>query len=373
MNGHRFELTISLNVLEHLGINLYSNVPSVLSETVANAWDADAALVKIDWDRANGRIVIEDDGTGMTASEINERFLKVGYRRRDEQPGRTAKNRRPMGRKGIGKLSLFSVAGTVDVETVKEGEKSSFRMRLDNIRREVAEQGGTGTYLPTELPTDRIDFEHGTRVTLTDLRHRQTAATSRGLRRRVARRFSILGGEFGFAVVIEGQQVVPADRDYYDKLQYLWTYGDQSEVVALAKTADHVDPRPLSRAEQALGISGWLGTVKESGQLKDEEGDNLNRIAIFMRGKIAQEDILADFSERGVYASYLLGELIVEGLDLYDGAGTEQDDDAATTSRQRLVEDDERYQTLKSFIARAQACSGCMVRVPRGGRRPKSA
>jgi HSP90 family molecular chaperone len=70
MNGLRFELTISLNVLEHLGINLYSNVPSVLSETVANAWDADAGLVKIDWDRANGRIVIEDDGTGMTAREV---------------------------------------------------------------------------------------------------------------------------------------------------------------------------------------------------------------------------------------------------------------------------------------------------------------
>jgi len=140
MNGLRFELTISLNVLEHLGINLYSNVPSVLSETVANAWDADAGLVKIDWDRANGRIVIEDDGTGMTAREVNERFLKVGYRRRDEQPGRTQKNRRPMGRKGIGKLSLFSIAGTVDIETVKEGEKSGFRMRLDDIRLEVAEQ-----------------------------------------------------------------------------------------------------------------------------------------------------------------------------------------------------------------------------------------
>jgi hypothetical protein len=352
MREHRFELTISLNVLEHLGINLYSNVPSVLSETVANAWDADAGKVTIEWDRGNDLIVIEDDGTGMTPNEVNERFLKVGYRRRDEQPGRTAKNRRPMGRKGIGKLSLFSIAGAVDVETVKGGEKSAFRMRLDDIRQEVAEQGGTGTYKPVGLPTDRIDFEHGTRISLTELRHRQTAATSKALRKRVARRFSILGNEFGFTVIIDGQKVVPADRDYYDKLQYLWTYGDQSGVVAFASRAELVEARPLPGSEQALGISGWLGTVKESRQLKDEEGDNLNRIAIFMRGKMAQEDILADFSERGVYASYLLGELRVEGLDLYDGPETEHDDDAATTSRQRLVEDDERYQTLKGFIAR---------------------
>jgi hypothetical protein len=43
-----FELKISLNVLEHLGINLYSNVPSVLSEIVANAWDADATQVRVE-------------------------------------------------------------------------------------------------------------------------------------------------------------------------------------------------------------------------------------------------------------------------------------------------------------------------------------
>jgi len=49
----RFKLTISLNVLEHLGINLYSNVASVLSEIVANAWDADATEVHIDWDRGS--------------------------------------------------------------------------------------------------------------------------------------------------------------------------------------------------------------------------------------------------------------------------------------------------------------------------------
>ena len=292
MNKDRFQLTISLNVLEHLGINLYSNVSSVLSETVANAWDADAETVRIDWDRGNRRIVIQDDGTGMTASDVNARFLKVGYRRRDEQPGRTLKNRRPMGRKGIGKLSLFSIAATVDVETVKEGEKSAFRMRLDDIRREVEAQGGAGTYRPSELPTEGIEFGHGTRIILSGLRHRQTTATSRALRRRVARRFSILGTECCFTVVIDGQEVVPADRDYYDKLQYLWTYGEQNAVVDLSGGTELVESRPLLGLEQELGISGWLGTVKESKQLKDEEGDNLNRIAIFMRGKMAQEDIL---------------------------------------------------------------------------------
>lgn len=347
----KFALTISLNVLEHLGINLYSNVPSVLSEIVANAWDADAENVTVDWDRAQARIIIFDDGLGMTPAEVNDRFLKVGHRRRDVQPGTTPKGRHPMGRKGIGKLSLFSIAGIVQVETKKDGQASAFEMRLDDIRKEVRDAGGTGTYEPIELPTDKIDFAHGTRITLSDLRHRQTVATSKAVRTRVARRFSVLGGKYGFSVSIDGQEVVPADRGYYQQLQYIWTYDDQADVLALASNVDEHEVRDIPSALDDLSISGWIGTVKESRQLKDEQGDNLNRIAIFVRGKMAQEDILGDFSERGVYASYLIGEIRVEGLDLYDGPGTVQDEDAATSSRQRLVEDDERYLKLKAFLA----------------------
>ncbi len=37
-----YSMTLSLNVLNHLGLNLYSNAPAVLAEAVANGWDADA-------------------------------------------------------------------------------------------------------------------------------------------------------------------------------------------------------------------------------------------------------------------------------------------------------------------------------------------
>ena len=44
----KYQMTINLNVLNHLGINLYSNIPAVLSEVVANSWDADATNVDIE-------------------------------------------------------------------------------------------------------------------------------------------------------------------------------------------------------------------------------------------------------------------------------------------------------------------------------------
>ncbi len=32
--------------------------------------------------------------------------------------------------------------------------------------------------------------------------------------------------------------------------------------------------------------------------VEDEEGDNLNRLAVFMRGKMAKEDILDEFGQK---------------------------------------------------------------------------
>jgi len=74
-----YVVTIDLNVLNHLGINLYSNIPAVLSEVVANSWDADAKNVEISFDEAS--VTIKDDGCGMTKSEINGKFLTVGYQK----------------------------------------------------------------------------------------------------------------------------------------------------------------------------------------------------------------------------------------------------------------------------------------------------
>lgn len=57
-----FVMTVDLNVLEHLGMNLYSNFAAVLTEAVANSWDADAKEVNIEIDPNKEWIRITDDG-----------------------------------------------------------------------------------------------------------------------------------------------------------------------------------------------------------------------------------------------------------------------------------------------------------------------
>nr|VFK58740.1 MAG: Histidine kinase-, DNA gyrase B-, and HSP90-like ATPase [Candidatus Kentron sp. TC] len=342
-----FRMTLSLNVLNHLGLNLYSNVPSVLSEVVANAWDADAEHVRITIDPTTGkeRIVIQDDGHGMMQREVNERYLLVGYRCRQHNPGPTKKfGRSPMGRKGIGKLSLFSIAKTIEVRTVKDGQRSAFRMNLNDIESQIGKQE-SGMYAPIPLSTDDIDFERGTRIVITDLKKRVHKMVG-ALRMRLARRFSVIGPGYGFSVFINGEEISATDRDYYHKVQYLWAFGNEDDFYKdLCTKAESVEDLS-GLLDSGDEVRGWIGTVEESGKLKDQHGDNLNKIVVLVRGKVAQEDILEEFGETGLFARYLIGEIHADFLDADDK------DDIATSSRQRLIEDDPRYEALKAFIGR---------------------
>ena len=55
-SARTYSLAIDLTVLDHLADGLYSSVAAVLTEAVANAWDADARTVHLNLDIANDAI-----------------------------------------------------------------------------------------------------------------------------------------------------------------------------------------------------------------------------------------------------------------------------------------------------------------------------
>ena len=197
-------MSISLSALEHLGINLYSNIPAVLSEIVANAWDADAKLVIVNIDKKAETITIQDDGTGMDRNGVIDRFLTVGFRRRDKRGEKTPSGRDPMGRKGIGKLSMFSVAQVADIYTTHNGERTAFQMDRDVIRKainkkEEEDEKGRDSYKPKELidgwPTELTE---GTRIVLSKISKSLSGMTVEGLKRRVSASFFCHWPQEGF-------------------------------------------------------------------------------------------------------------------------------------------------------------------------------
>ena len=339
-----YTMTINLNILDHLGVGLYSNIPAVLSEAVANAWDADAEHVKIDVDPAKKEIVIEDDGHGMSIADANKKYLQIGYKCRDDTGDTTKRLKRSvMGRKGIGKLSLFSIADTVTVHSIKDGVRHGFVMDTKKIREKI-EEGGTG-YNPDPVESEEIKLNKGTRIVMSNLK--REIRRSPALRRRLARRFSVIGVSNKFKVILNGTPISTEDRDYYKKLQYIWTFGKEGErVAALIPQVKKSRRSPnLTIGRRVEKIDGWIGTTVKAGDTKDTKSrDNINQIVIMVRGKLAQEDILSEYGEAGFYSTYVIGSIHADFLD------QNNKEDIATTNRQRIIEDDPRYHQLKEKI-----------------------
>lgn len=343
-----YTLDIDLNVLNHLGLNLYSNVPAVLAELIANAWDADASqvYVSVEEQDAEKKIVIRDDGCGMNDADMREKFLTVGYQRRGKGSGdKTAsKGRSVMGRKGIGKLSVLSIAEKVQVVTKKK-DTSILALELDVKKIQEAIKAKQKYHPPViGIPADIDLASSGTAIILTDLKKRVNASLDTYLRQRVARRFSVISADF--QVFVNNKEITIDDRNYFNKLEYALVYGDFEK-----SKFEHDDEYIVLREKNTVdeleqyAVRGWIGLVEKSGTLQ-EGGDNLNKISILARGKVALEDILDSFREGGLYTKFIIGELEADFLDLT------QEEDIATSSRQDFIQSDERFGQLRKFVER---------------------
>lgn len=349
-NSNKYCMTISLNVLNHLGINLYSNLPSVLSEIVANAWDADATEVTIDIDKNEKTILITDNGNGMDIIDINNRYLRVGYQKRKDpeflkKPSTPIFNRLPMGRKGIGKLSVFSIANTVEVHSVKGNEKHGFIMQASKIREIVeGEKEKQISYEPEPVPLNEVTIEKGTRILLKDLK--KNVGSLSFSRKRIARRFSVIGEEYKFKVIINNEPISAKDRDYFDKIQFVWYLGDESihyaEQCKNATKKIRLNNQFDYDEKTKYSVNGWVGTFMNHGE--GDEDEDTTKVILFARGKLIKEDLLPEFKEGRMFSKYLIGEIDADFMDEDDK------DDIVTSDRQRILETDNRWSVFSDFF-----------------------
>lgn len=324
----RYRMKVSLNIIEHLGVNLYSNLPAVLSEIVANSWDADATEVKMNIYNTD-KIEIIDNGFGMNRDDINEKFLNVGYKKRDDNFTETPSGRKVMGRKGIGKLSLFSIANKITVISKKKDDTTNaFIMDIKDIKKAINEEG---VYEPTPLDSNSLPMQiecQGTVIILENLKRERVKYNN--IRMNLARRFSVIDNS-NFKVFVNGKEIGIEERNYFKKLDYIWYFGESSRKFLNLCKENTQSTLLQNNIDNSYSISGWIGNAEDSGLLQEEDGDeNLNKISILVRGKLAQEDILAEFRIGGLYTKFLIGEISADFLD------DDHLEDIATSNRQKL-------------------------------------
>lgn len=359
MSTNPLKFRIELNVLKHLGIGLYSSTPSILTEMIANAWDADAKKVDIQLDTSNGCIVIDDDGHGMTHGDVQEKFLAVGYSRRTS-PSRNfslSGSRRVMGRKGIGKLAMFSLAKMVSIVTKAGGSDAvAFQIDVGELLKSAEASKDVADYAVKSIPVpDDFSKEHGTRITLTEL-NTKINATEAYLRPRLARRFGVFSDTFRVALC--GSDITRSDAGYYSDLQFLWCFDEDTrkKIEPLAVNLASYEDEATGKTEKCINaaseqlvidpagmrVGGFIASVDKPSKLGRGD-ESLNRISVFANGRLFQEDVLPELGDARYFNSYLVGEVHADFLD-------DDDCDRATASRESIRHDDERFQALRNHL-----------------------
>lgn len=116
--------------LERLaGKHILLDPPVAAAELVANAWDAGATRVDIDWpSEVSLDFQIRDNGEGMTESEFLRRWYTLAYDRRQNQPETISVDsgvRKVYGRNGVGRFAAFCFGRSYEITTTKNGQTTT--------------------------------------------------------------------------------------------------------------------------------------------------------------------------------------------------------------------------------------------------------
>lgn len=111
---------VSPAVLGPLGVEQLQDPALAILELIKNSWDADAKGVKIVVEQRTspGKIVVSDNGHGMTLEEFRDRWLVIGASHKRNQ--RTTEGGRPLiGEKGLGRLASFALGRAISITSAR--------------------------------------------------------------------------------------------------------------------------------------------------------------------------------------------------------------------------------------------------------------
>lgn len=337
-----YTFNISLSILNHLGRNLYRSFITVLGEAISNAWDADAQNVRITIDRDKNILVIEDDGRGMSESDFQNKFLKIGYSKRKDNVSKTTNGRPFIGRKGIGKLALLScakkitvltktmntdlVGGIIDNSGLDEAIKddvSANEYKLSIPDTSIIEKYGKGMASGTIILFEEINDGIRNRIEY--------------IRKLVALyfRFSLLDSSFN--IFLNGKQITLDElNDLIGDTQLLW------------KINNPIDPYISERLHNSEGlkrekplkanietVSGFIASVEKPSMLKIRGSEEKVSIDLYVNGRLREKDILKHIPTARIVESYLYGQIHYNALD--------DESDRFTSSREGVVSDDPKF------------------------------
>lgn len=357
-----YSIRISPEILELLGPSLYTNIYYVLAELIANAYDADAHNVYII--EKDDRIIVEDDGKGMSYEQGVKKYLQVAKATRtSSEDDLTPLGRRKMGRKGIGKLAALSVSENVMVMTKADDNDISGFV----LSRTVAEDNKLKPIPQNEILFEKVSTS-GTSIVMLNPEY-SLHKTLQAQKRNLTRMFPVINDDFKIHLhTSKGDEdtVGSFEDSVIPQLSTLITIGDDFQSLQESFSPDYKDieeqitqhiPSGLlstsitmknkdgKEVDCEIVIKGWIGTYKTTTNRKKEANDFPdNFLSVFANGKLGQFNIIPEISQNRLSESYVVGQLHIDAFEITDLP------DMALSNRQGYKFDDPRYQAALEII-----------------------
>lgn len=124
--------TVDAALLRELGARLVGQPHIALAELIKNSYDADARHVRIQFE--DDRIVLEDDGHGMSYTDFVNFWMRVGTTHKSIDQASPELKRVYTGSKGVGRLAAQLLANQLEVTStaLKEPSVAGYAERLES-------------------------------------------------------------------------------------------------------------------------------------------------------------------------------------------------------------------------------------------------
>lgn len=146
------QFSIDARTIIHLGRESIKDHTTALIELVKNSYDADANTVEIEIYKktTQDKIRIADDGDGMTETDIDNNWLRIGFSHKRSNKETLNKHRRKTGEKGIGRLSADRLGEILEIRT-KSSNDTPYGLK---INWELFNQDGQDL---SEIPIEEVE------------------------------------------------------------------------------------------------------------------------------------------------------------------------------------------------------------------------
>lgn len=155
------------NIVFSIGAGLISDFNAAVLELVKNSYDADAENVYVRIIRNNeaiSKVIVEDDGHGMTKEIIKKNWLVPGYSNKMFEKYSRGKQRRVLGNKGLGRFGVNYIGGNILLKSTTIRESNVLEINWADFSHDK--------YLDEveiEIKSSVLDLKQGTTVTITDI------------------------------------------------------------------------------------------------------------------------------------------------------------------------------------------------------------